>query len=397
MILPDRKQEKNTIKNFDEAEELGGKLAFQNVEDKLMHSVMENDQSIIDKAKIIKDSMNQSLFSFTPDLMFEKLVKNYKTAKQIYGEKLIRQMTGYDEKYVEQNVRIPEFQRQMKQNIQEKFEEMQEQGFVGKKGEFTEKGVELAALQLYIEEIDRLEAYGLLGEKPLEKQAHYGAPLNVRDFHKGDRYKDIALRRTIKTALRRKHATLSMEDLKMFTRTEKGKVSLIYGLDSSGSMKGAKIATCKKAGVALAFKALQEKDEVGLIVFGQTIQVSVAPCSDFGLLLKEIVKIMPSKETDLAGCIMHSLTLFPTHDGTKHLLLLTDAVPTVGSDPMQATFDAVEKAVAGGVTVSLVGIQLDVVGKQFAEKLVALGNGRFYLVENLEELDKIVLMDYYGC
>ena len=162
MILPDRKQEKNSIKEFDEAEELGGKLAFQNVEDKLMHSVMENDQSVIDKAKIIKDSVNQSLFSFTPDLMFEKLVKNYKTAKQIYGEKLIRQMTGYDEKYVEQNVRIPEFQRQMKQNIQEQFKDMQEQGLVDKKGMFTEKAIELAALQLYVEEIDRLEAYGLL-------------------------------------------------------------------------------------------------------------------------------------------------------------------------------------------------------------------------------------------
>src|SRR3989338_10094411 len=152
MIPPDRKQEKNTIKDFDEAEELGGKLAFQNVEDKLMHSVLENDQSIIDKAKIIKDSINQSLFSFTPDLMFEKMVKNYKMAQQLYGDKLIRQMTGYDEKYVEKNVKIPEFQRDLKQKMQENFEAMQEQGLVDKHGVITEKGIELAALELYVED-----------------------------------------------------------------------------------------------------------------------------------------------------------------------------------------------------------------------------------------------------
>src|SRR3989338_3735856 len=140
MILPDRKQEKNTIKEFDEAEELGGKLAFQNVEDKLMHSVMENDQSIIDKAKIIKDSINQSLFSFTPDLMFEKLVKNYKIAKQLYGEKLIHEMTGYDEKYVEKNIQIPEFQREIKKKIDEKIEDLRDKGFIAKHGEITEKG-----------------------------------------------------------------------------------------------------------------------------------------------------------------------------------------------------------------------------------------------------------------
>jgi Mg-chelatase subunit ChlD len=395
---PDKQEKKKpSIKDFEEIEEHSGKLSFQHVEDKLMHSILENNESVIDKAKIIKDSINQSLFSFTPDLMFEKMVKNYKMAQQLYGDKLIRQMTGYDEKYVEKNVKIPEFQRELKQKMQEKFEGMQEQGLIDKHGTITEKGIELAALELYVEELDQLQAQGLLGEKFFEKQSHYGAPLDIRAYHKGDRYKDIAIRRSIKTAVRRQHAKLLLDDMKIFTRQAKGKVSIIYGLDSSGSMKGQKIATCKKAGVALAFKAIQEKDEVGLIVFGQKIQTAVAPTADFGLLLKQITRAHPSKETDLALCIMEAIPLFPSHDATKHLLLLTDALPTIGNDPLQATLDAVEKAVAAGVTVSLIGIQLDGTGKRLAERVVELGNGKFYLVENLDELDKIVLMDYYGC
>lgn len=397
MRAPNRPQQKTTVKEFEEIEEYSGKLHFQQVEDKLMHSVLENDQNIIDNAKIIKNSLNQSLFSFTPDIMFEKFVKNYRMAKQLYGEKLIRQLTGYDEKYVEKNIRIPEFQRDLKKKIQEKLQDMQDAGLLTKHGDITEKGLELAALEMYVEELDLLEAQGLLGEKLSEEASHYGSPLDVRSYHKGDRYKDIALRRTVKTAVRRQHRKLTSDDLRIFTRKAKGKISLIYGLDASGSMKGAKIATCKKAGVALAFKALQEKDEVGLIVFGQKVQTALAPCSDFGLLLKEITKIHPSKETDLAACILHSIELFPSHDGTKHLLLLTDALPTVGKDPMAAAFAAVERAIAAGITVSLIGIQLDAAGQQFAEKLVELGRGRLYIVENLDEMEKIVLMDYYGC
>ncbi|MFA6888710.1 MAG: VWA domain-containing protein [Candidatus Woesearchaeota archaeon] len=387
---------KTEIKKTEEIEELSGKLNFS-VEKKLMHSVLENDQTVIDEAKIIKDSINQSLFSFTPDLMFEKLVKNYKMAKQLFGEKLIRQMTGYDEEYVENNIRIPEFQREIKKKMQEKFESMKEKGILTKHGDITDKGIELAALLLYTEELDSLDAQGFLGEKFSKNQAHYGMPVSVRQYHKGDRYKDIALRNTLKTAIRRQHGVLFKDDIRIFSRESKGKISIIYGLDASGSMKGVKIETCKKAGVALAFKALEEKDEVGLIVFGQDIQHSVAPCNDFGLLLKEITKIQPSKETNLAACILHSLELFHIQDATKHLLLLTDAIPTVGEDPAKATLEAAEKASAAGITISLIGIQLDKKGKELAEKIVQFGKGRLYIVDNLNTLDKIVLMDYYGC
>ncbi len=395
-VIHGSKIKKTEVKEFEEIEEFSGKLNFS-AEKKLMHSVLENDQTIIDEAKIIKDSINQSLFSFTPDLMFEKLVKNYKMAKQLYGEKLIRQMTGYDEKYVEKNIRIPEFQKEIKKKMQEKFESMEEKGIITKHGEITERGIELASLLLYVEELDALEAQGLLGEKFSEQTAHYGMPIDVRNYRIGDRYKDIAMRRTVKTAIRRQHAALARDDLRIFTRQSKGKISIIYGIDASGSMKGEKIETCKKAGVALAFKALQEKDEVGLIVFGQTVQKSVTPCSDFGLLLKELTKIQASKETDLAACIMQAITMFHIQDATKHLLLLTDAMPTVGKDPAKATLDAVEKATAAGITISLIGIKLDNAGKKLAEKITQLGNGKFYIVDNLAEIDKIVLMDYYGC
>ena len=102
------------LKEFSKAEELSGKLAFQQLEDKLMHSVLENDKKIIDSGKLISDVINQGMSSFTPDLMFEQLVKNYTLAKQIYGESIIRLVSGYEPDYVKKNIGIPEFQRELK-------------------------------------------------------------------------------------------------------------------------------------------------------------------------------------------------------------------------------------------------------------------------------------------
>ena len=108
------------LKELGKAEELTGKLAFQQLEDKFMHSVLENDKKIIDSGKLISDAINQGMSSFTPDLMFEQLVKNYAMAKQIYGESIIRLISGYEPEYIKKNIGIPEFQKELKEKIQER-------------------------------------------------------------------------------------------------------------------------------------------------------------------------------------------------------------------------------------------------------------------------------------
>jgi len=91
-----------------------------------------------------------------------------------------------------------------------------------------------------------------------------------------------------------------------------------------------------------------------------------------------------------------AIELFPQDDVTKHVMLLSDAMPTVGDDPEGLTLKAVSEARAQGITVSLIGVNLEAKGKKFAEELVRLGEGRLYLVRNLGELDQIVLEDYYS-
>jgi Mg-chelatase subunit ChlD len=170
----------------------------------------------------------------------------------------------------------------------------------------------------------------------------------------------------------------------------------VYAIDASGSMKGKKIEMSKKAGIALAYKAIQSKDKVGLIVFGSEIKEEIMPTEDFPMLLKEITKIKASRQTDFKGMLKSSITMFPRGNFTKHLIVLTDAMPTVGEDPKKETLKEISKIRNAGITVSLIGMSLDKHAKEFAQQFVEIGEGKLYLVRELENLDKIILEDYYS-
>src|SRR3989344_538498 len=153
MIYFDREQQ---IREKDEIEESSGKLSSQEVENKLMKSVLENDKETIEQGKLIRDSINQGLSSFTPDLIYQQLVKNYSMAKHIFGPSLLKLATGYDPDYIKKNVNIPEFRKELRFRIEKNIEKLKEDGFLGKGNEITEKGIELASLVMYFEELDKI-------------------------------------------------------------------------------------------------------------------------------------------------------------------------------------------------------------------------------------------------
>ena len=142
MIYFDAEQQ---IHEKEKIEELTGKLSSQE-ERKLMRSVLENDKETIEKGKLISDSINQGLSSFTPDIMYQQLVKNYSMAEHIFGPSLLKLATGYNPDYIKKNINIPEFQKELRFRIQKNIERLKEDGLLGKGNEITDKGIELASL-----------------------------------------------------------------------------------------------------------------------------------------------------------------------------------------------------------------------------------------------------------
>jgi Mg-chelatase subunit ChlD len=364
--------------------------------DKLVQSVVENDKETIDNGKLIEEAINNSMNSFNPDMMFEQMVKDFKTAKQIYGEKILRQLSGYDEGYLEKNIKIPEFQRELKKKIDQKIDKLKKQKLLDKKDTITDKGIKLAKLTMLTEELDKIAPKGTRGEKFYKKLSIYGDKLDIKPYSKGDRYKDVSVNKTVKTALRRSHPKLIPEDIKVNRRMAKGEIYIVYALDASGSMKGDKISSCKKAGIALAYKAIEEKDKVGMIIFGKEVHKKIMPTRNFNELLNEIATIRASNETDLAVTIRESVRMFPTTDVTKHLVLITDAMPTAGDSPTKETIKAAEIAKAHDITISLVGIKLEKDGIKLAKNITQIGGGKLHVAKDLDNVDQIVLEDYYA-
>ncbi|MBU90428.1 hypothetical protein CMO94_02700 [Candidatus Woesearchaeota archaeon] len=393
MIYFDSQQQ---IHEKEEIEELTGKLSQQQEENKLMKSVLENDKETIEKGKLISDSINQGMDSFTPDLIYQQLVKNYSMAKHIFGPSLLKLATGYDPDYIKKNINIPEFQKELRFRIQKNIEKLKEEGLLSKDNEINDKGIELASLVMYFEELDKITPTGILGEKIHKRVSIYGSKEDFRNYKKGDRYKDITIKKSAKLAIRRGHKKLQEKDLRVYERQSKGQSYIVYALDASGSMKGAKIDACKRAGIALAYKAIDERDKVGLIVFGSEIKTAIEPTLDFSYLLKSITCAKASKETDLVASLKKSIELFPNENITKHLILITDALPTIGKEPEKETLQEVSIARNNSITISLIGINLNEKGKKLAEKIVELGEGKLYTVKNIENIDKVVLEDYYS-
>jgi len=393
VIYFDSEQE---VHEKEEIEELTGKLSFQKIENKLMHSVLENDKETIEKGKLIRDCINQGLNSFTPDLIYQQLVKNYSMAKHIFGPSLLKLATGYDPDYIKKNINIPEFQKELKFRIEKNIENLKEEDLLEKDNEISEKGIELASLVMYFEVLDKITPKGILGEKIHKRASIYGEKEDVRSYKKSDRYRDIAIKKSVKLAIRRGHKKLAEKDLRVYERQSRGQSYIVYALDASGSMKGAKIDACKRAGIALAYKAINEKDKVGLIVFGSEIKTTVEPTNDFTFLIKNITSAQASRETDLVATLRKAIELFPNEDITKHLILITDALPTIGKEPEKETLEEASIAKNKGITISLIGINLNEKGKELAEKIVELGEGKLYIVKNIENIDKIVLEDYYS-
>jgi Mg-chelatase subunit ChlD len=394
--IPNVSEEKVEIKEVSEAYEAEGKLKKQSEENKLMNSVLENDKDTIQEGKLIKEALNQGIGGFSPDLLFEQLVKNYSMATKIYGPSLLRLLTNYSPDYLKRNVQVPEFRKELRKNIEDKVEQLKEDGYVAKDGAIKEQGVRLASLILYTEELDKIIPKGFTGDKVQKKDNRYGDRDDIKPYRRDDRYRDIAIKKSLKLAVRRGHSTLGVADLKTFTRQKKGQIDLIYALDASASMKGRKIEQCKKAGIALAFKAIEAKDKVGLLVFGSDVRSAIEPTNDFPKLLMEITRVSARTQTNIAATLQKSISLFPNTESTKHLLLITDALPTEGDDPLQETLDAVSDAVNHGITTSMVGVGLDEAGKGLAKQITELGNGRLFVLKDVDDLDLVVLEDYHA-
>ncbi|MFT4311586.1 MAG: vWA domain-containing protein [Candidatus Woesearchaeota archaeon] len=358
-----------------------------------MHTVLDIDDASIDKASVLADAINNNVTSFTPDFSFEQMVKDYKTAKNLYGETMIRELTGFDPSYVGKNMNIPEFRREIKKNISQNIEKLKKDGLLNDDGSISDEGFELSALSLIDLDFDKETGEGVQGRVFSKKRSVFGDRSDSRNYLRSDNYKDINFKKTVRRAIRRNKSSIDESDFVSDLRSDKGKLNVLYCIDSSGSMKGEKIKAAKKAGITLAFKALKNNDKAGLVVFNSKIEGVLPLTDDFVSILRNISRIRTTGETDIAVCIDQALKLFDSKKN-NHLILITDGVHTHGTE--EEVLEKIGIAANQGISLTLIGINIDKNGEKLAKDIINIIDGRFYKAQSLEGIDDIVLEDYYS-
>ncbi|MBI4147719.1 VWA domain-containing protein [Candidatus Woesearchaeota archaeon] len=359
-----------------------------------MHTVVPGDKNTVPDGLIVEEAQNRGVGVFSPDLFFDHLVNNYRMAEQLYGEKLLRLITGYSGAYLERNLRLPEFKKVLKQQLTDNIQKLEDTGMLDKDGKITAEGFSIGALAVVLEELNMPAGTGLQETHKGKTAGKIGERDDTRTYHRGDTYRDINVRKTISQLIKHGKTAITPQDLIISTRKHTGTVNIIYALDSSASMKGTKLHACRRAGIALAYRALQRKDKVGIIIFGERVKDAVAPTTDFSILAEKMMHMTATRQTNFVDMIQHASELLTNQTGQKHVLILSDALPTSGTDPKEDAKRVIANAHSQGITFSLIGVKLNTEGLDLARHLVELGGGKLYQVNDAGEVKGMVLEEY---
>ena len=190
---------------------------------------------------------------------------------------------------------------------------------------------------------------------------------------------------------------IDKSDLRAFERKSKGKRNIVYALDASGSMKGQEAHPVKKSGHRPGLQSHPGKGQRRGSRFREGRQERrYAPPPTSEPSWSSISSVSARERTNLAATIKEGVNLFPDEEATKHLVLITDAMPTSGDKPEKDTIEAAAAlAKESGVTISVVGIDLNREGRAIARKIVEISKGRIFVARSPDEIDSIVLEDYY--
>jgi len=246
-----------------------------------------------------------------------------------------------------------------------------------------------------------------------------GEIVDIRGYRRSDRFKDMAFGATIRQLVKNRRRQPETRDLRVNEKLPTKSLSIILAIDSSRSMAPhGKLLYAKKAAVGLALAATRRGDRVGVLSFSDYASDVVDTVGSVDQsFIRRIAELRPLNSTNVEDALKLAFrTLNRSGMGQKHVILITDGVPTSCSELFQAymyppyryyfgsyfrgisikaAYDQVRRSLAEGITTSAIGVDRDEhVDRDFCINLSRLGKGQHYFLKDERELPRTTLREY---
>ena len=355
-------------------------------------------------ARLIRSMTNRGIIGVDSKFLAKSMIIDIKSALGTYGENVIEGLSGRTILALKRFKGDRAMIVRLAETIDERLQALRDDGLLDEDGA-TSGGLELAGLDLLSDELKELGEETGVGEHESQVRgaARGSSIVDIVPYRKGTHaYNSLALRKIIRTAIRHGRKKISRDDLHVFERAKRAGIDFVFAIDTSGSMRGEKIDAAKRAAIGLAYTSLRERDRVAVISFKNTAErvVGLRESGDILDFAKRMAGLSPSHTTNIAAGLQRSIDVLAeeetsTHGGrNKHIILITDAMPTAGARPVDTTLELVQVACEQWkTTVSVIGITLTPDGESLARRIAGIGGGEFYHVRRASDIRDAVLGD----
>ena len=221
----------------------------------------------------------------------------------------------------------------------------------------------------------------------------------------GDKTDDIAFDATLRAAapfqLERAKTSdnnlalkLRMSDLQRKVRVRRTGNLILFVVDASWSMAASERMEATKGAIfSLLIDAYQRRDQVGLVVFQRDkARVVLPPTSSVDLAEKALKDLPVGGKTPLSSGL---LAAWQVVEAAKRkdaemrplVILLTDGAVNLGNANPESLSQMVTTMRTTGIAFDAAGISAEGLNDEILEALTRKGDGRYYLLDSLEDAD----------
>lgn len=234
------------------------------------------------------------------------------------------------------------------QKLQIMLHQLEEKGLVKLSGtRMKHYSLTSRALSQLLEELIPKSSSSSLTKHAFKKE-HEIEKAEVRRYKKGDVYRDISVRHTLKEMIKQGKTLkdIGQKEFRSFDKKPSNQLDIVLCVDVSASMKEqSKLRYAKLALAGLAKAALDKKDRVGIVAFSNVGNVVTPLTDDYRTIMDSVIRLRADQYTNIGNGLLHARNmLLRDKSGNKnYIILISDGQPNAALSTSVEDEDSLER------------------------------------------------------